>query len=446
MSEKLPFHLRGNYAPVSDEVTAFDLPVQGSLPPELRGLYVRNGANPVTGRSIHWFVGHGMLHGVRLEAGRARWYRNRYVRTPYFENPEIQRVSPDGKFDRVASAANTHVLAHAGKLLALEEGSFPWVVDGELRTVGVHDYDGKLTTALTAHPKLCPVTGELHAFGYGMLPPFLVYHRIGADGRLLQSEEITVGGPTMIHDFAITAKHVLFMDLPVVFDLEMALAGKLPFHWSDRYPARIGVMPRGGRNADVRWFEIEPCYVFHGLNAYDQGDRVIFDVCRLIDLWRDGSDAFTPSRITLHRFQFDLAGGSVKEETLDDRAMDFPRVADARVGLENRFGFALRFAGEQDGVAHEASLLKLDLARGRSELHEFGAGCVPSEPVFVPAAGSDPNSDEGWVLSYVHDEGSGRTQLVVLDASSFGAPPLARIELPQRVPYGFHGSWIADPA
>ena len=184
MADEKPFHLRGNYAPVSEEITAFDLPVQGALPPELRGLYVRNGANPVTGTSPHWFLGQGMLHGVRLEAGRALWYRNRYVRTPYFENPGIQRVSSDGKFDRIASAANTHVLAHAGKLLALEEGSFPWVVDGELGTVGYDDYRGKLTTAMTAHPKLCPVTGELHGFGYGQLPPFLVYHRISPDGQL----------------------------------------------------------------------------------------------------------------------------------------------------------------------------------------------------------------------------------------------------------------------
>ena len=136
MADEKPFHLRGNYAPVSEELTTFDLPLEGALPPELSGLYVRNGANPVTGSSPHWFLGQGMLHGVRLEAGRARWYRNRYVRTPYFENPGIQRVSSEGKFDRVASAANTHVIAHAGKLLALEEGSFPWVVDAELRTVG----------------------------------------------------------------------------------------------------------------------------------------------------------------------------------------------------------------------------------------------------------------------------------------------------------------------
>jgi carotenoid cleavage dioxygenase len=445
MADDKPFHLQGNFAPVSEEVTAFDLQVAGALPPELCGLYVRNGANPVTGSSPHWFLGQGMLHGVRLEGGRARWYRNRYVRTPFFENPEIVRISSDGVFDRVASAANTHVLAHAGKIMALEEGSYPWIVDGELGTVGVHDYQGKLRTAMTAHPKLCPVTGELLAFGYAQLPPYLVYHRISPDGRLVQSEEIEVGGPTMIHDFAITTKHAIFMDLPVVFDLQLALQGTMPFHWSDEYPARIGVMPRNGRGSDVRWFEVEPCYVFHGLNAYDEGDTVVFDVCRISELWRDPGNMMGPGDMTLHRFSFDLAGGSVKEETLDERGMDFPRVADASVGRKHRYGYTVRFGAGPDGAPRLAGLLKLDLARGSSQLHAFGESCNPGEPVFVPAAGADPESDQGYVITYVHDEGANRTELVVLDASSFEAKPLARVPLPQRVPYGFHGSWIADP-
>lgn len=444
MAAEQPFHLQGNFAPVASEVTAHDLHVEGALPPELCGLYVRNGANPVTGSSAHWFLGHGMLHGVRLERGRARWYRNRYVRTPYLENPQAQRISPDGKFDRTVSAANTHVLAHAGKILALEEGSFPFVVDGELNTLGWTDYGGRLQSAMTAHPKQCPVTGELFGFGYGQLPPYLTYHRISAAGELLQSEEIEVGGPTMIHDFAITERHAIFMDLPVVFDLQLALAGTMPFHWSDSYPARVGVMPRAGRGSEVRWFEVEPCYVFHGLNAYDAGDTVLFDVCRIDELWRDPAQIIGPGKQTLHRWTFDLAGGSVKEETLDERGMDFPRVADARVGREHRFAFTVEFGAGADGAPGLAGLLKLDFASGRSESHRFGAGRNPGEAVFVPAEGADPASDAGYVLCYVHDEGHERTELVVLDASRFEAEPLATIALPQRVPYGFHGSWIPD--
>ena len=135
MADAKPFHLQGNFAPVTDEVSDRALEVEGTIPPELNGLYARNGANPVTGVSGHWFMGQGMLHGVRLEGGRAAWYRNRYVRTPYLEDETAPRRGPDGTPDRTRSAANTHVISHNGRILALEEGSFPYVMDPELNTI-----------------------------------------------------------------------------------------------------------------------------------------------------------------------------------------------------------------------------------------------------------------------------------------------------------------------
>lgn len=442
-SSEKPFHLQGNFAPVKDELFETSLEVEGSIPPELSGLYVRNGANPVTGESEHWFLGHGMLHGVRLDGGRARWYKNRYVRTPLLENPEMSRISPTGEIDHLASAANTHIIRHAGRILALEEGAFPYEVTGDLETVGPHDYGGKLTTAMTAHPKICPETGELVFFAYRQLPPYLVYHRADAQGNLVQSTEISVGGPTMMHDFQITRNHTIFMDLPVVFDLQLAIQGVMPFHWSDDYPARIGILPREGVDADVRWFDVDPCYVFHTMNAWDEDDRVIFDVCRISEVWRNPGEMAGDGVQTLHRFTFDLAGGTTKEETLDDRGMDFPRIADARVGLANRYGYTLQFGAGPDGPGF-AGHLQFDLASGRSKLHDYGPGCNPGEPVFVPAPGADPDSDEGWVMSYVHSDTSGRTELVIVDATRFDQAPVARVKLPQRVPYGFHGSWIGD--
>jgi carotenoid cleavage dioxygenase-like enzyme len=213
---ELPFHLQGNYAPVEQEVTAFDLPVEGAVPPEIRGLFVRNGPNPKSGTSPHWFLGDGMLHGVRLEGGAARWYRNRWVRTKVLDE-DRSFIEEDGSIDRSVALANTHVIGHAGRILALVETSFPTEVSGELETLGIHDYEGRLTTAMTAHPKRCPETGELLFFGYSFAAPFLTYHRVDAAGRLVQSEDIEVPGPTMIHDFAITRRHAIFMDLPVVF-------------------------------------------------------------------------------------------------------------------------------------------------------------------------------------------------------------------------------------
>jgi carotenoid cleavage dioxygenase len=442
---ELPFHLQGNFAPVDEEITATDLPVEGALPPELTGLYARQAPNPVTGSSEHWFLGHGMVHGIRLEAGRAAWFRNRYVQTPYIQNPEAQRISETGQIDRTLSNANTHVLEHAGQILALEEGSFPYVLDRELGTKGYTDYDGKLTCAFSAHPKICPVTGEMISFGYGQLPPYLTYLRVSPEGELVQSEEISVGGPTMMHDFAISEKHALFLDLPVVFSLEDALKGSMPFSWSDDYPARIGVMPRTGGNADVKWFDVNPCFVFHTLNAWDEGDKVVLDACHNTEVWRKPGEMAGDGKLSLHRFSFDMASGGVKEETLDDRPMEFPRVAAGVIGQKNRYGFTLRIQPNDTDNPEFVGILKTDFQTGKSELHDYGEGKNSAEAIFVPAQGADPNSDEGYVMSYVHDESSMQTEFVVLDASDMKKDPIALVKLPQRVPYGFHGSWIPDP-
>ena len=163
-NEELPFHLSGNFAPVFDERTEFDLEVTGSIPPELCGRFFRNGSNPKSGFSPHWFVGNGMVHGVELQGGKATWYRNRYVQTPLLLDPDGLRAGEDGVVDRERSCANTHVISHGGKILALEEGSFPFELTKELETVGSHDFDGKLNTAMTAHPRICPETGELLFF------------------------------------------------------------------------------------------------------------------------------------------------------------------------------------------------------------------------------------------------------------------------------------------
>ncbi len=436
---ELPFHLRGNYAPVENEVTAFDLPVAGAIPPELTGLYLRNGPNPKSGWSAHWFLGDGMLHGVRLEGGKASWYRNRWVRTKTFTQG-TSFVGPDGSVDRSVGVANTAVVAHARRIFALVETSLPTEVTGELATLGPWDFEGRLGTAMTAHPKPCPETGELHFFGYGFAPPFLTYHRADAAGKLVQSEVIPVPGPTMIHDFAITRRRVVFMDLPVVFAPEQLAKGGFPYRWSDDYGARLGIMPRGGTAADVRWFEVEPCYVFHPLNAFDEGDAVVVDVVRYRELWREGADRFEPAR--LHRWRLDLAKGEVREEALDDRAVEFPRVDDRRTGLRHRFGYAV--ASPSNALESPSTLLKYDLAGGKVETHDLGPGCVPGEGVFVPAS-SRAGEDEGCVLAYVYDPGRDGSELVILDAASFAGAPLARIRLPQRVPFGFHGAWVPDP-
>jgi carotenoid cleavage dioxygenase len=294
---------------------------------------------------------------------------------------------------------------------------------------------------MTAHPKICPTTGELHFFAYDFMAPWLTYHRADAAGRLLQSEPIAVPGPTMIHDFAITARHVVFMDLPIVFDLELAMAGSMPYRWSDDYGARVGVMPRGSTSARVRWLEVAPCYVFHPLNAYEDEDgTIVMDVARYAELWRGDSSGAAPA--SLHRWRIDLAEDRVTETPLDDRAIEFPRLDDRRAGLAHRYGYAVDTGTGFDKSCGTA-LVKYDLSKGTSIAHDFGPGRVPSEPVFVPASAT-AGEDEGWVLAYVYDAVRDGSDLVILEAGDFARKPVATIPLPQRVPFGFHGSWISD--
>ena len=265
-----PFHLDGNYRPVTTELTESDLPVDGTIPEATQRPLPPQRTQPPTRRPVDALVLR-RRHDPRRRALR----RTRpLVSQPLGPHDHLHRrrdrcSAPTSASTARAGLANTNVIAHAGRTLALVETSFPYELTDQLDTIGPYDFDGRLTTAMTAHPKICPTTGELHFFGYALTPPYLTYHCADATGRLIQSTEIDVPGPTMMHDFAITATHVVFFDLPVVFDIERALAGTMPFRWDDTYGARIGLLPRNQPDAHVTWHEIEPCYVFHVLNAHE---------------------------------------------------------------------------------------------------------------------------------------------------------------------------------
>ncbi|GGU98262.1 retinal pigment epithelial membrane protein [Actinomadura cremea] len=443
MTQDTGIWLEGHLAPVPDEIEALDLPVTGTLPPELTGRYFRNGPNPRPGRpSTHWFTGAGMVHGVRLRAGRAEWYRNRWVRTRELTE-DAPFLRDDGTLDLTAVPANTHVVRHAGKILALVEAGLPHALTPELETVGLEDFGGRLTTAMTAHPKRDPVTGELLFFGYGVFPPHLTYHRLSADGRLVESREIDVPAGTMMHDFAITGNHVVWLDLPVVFDLDLAMKeASMPFRWDDAYGARLGVMPREG-GGDVRWFDIDPCYVFHVGNAHEDGaGRIVLDAVRYAPgeftaLWATIGGAADPAReaglleeARLHRWTLDPATGRAAEEPLDDRGVEFPTHDDDRTGLPNRYLYTV------SGNA----IVKYDVRDGSSSVREFEEGASVGEAVFVPAEGARAE-DEGWLLSIV--SGPSGADLLVMDATDVSRTT-ASVRLPRRVPAGFHGSWLPD--
>ncbi|MFU7529613.1 carotenoid oxygenase family protein [Qipengyuania sp. ASV99] len=429
-----PFWLAGNFAPVHAERSDATLRVTGEIPKELSGLYVRNGANPPSGKSMDWFLGCGMLHGVDISDGEPRWYRNRYVRTAL-----LDEEMPSAESRRVLqnSLANTHVIGHAGKILALAEMNLPIEVTRELETVGPYDFGGALNGNMTAHPKVCPMTGELLFFGYSVQPPFLKYYRVSADGQLIQQEEIAVKGPTMMHDFCITGSKVVFMDLPVVFDMAERARGGLGIRHDDVYGARFGVMPRDGVSDDVTWFEIEPCYVYHTLNAYDDGDEVVIEGCRMVGYMAKGM--VKPPIPQLYQWRLNLKTGAVTQTQIDDIGIDFPKVPDALVGQQHRFGYFAQFGQAAPTVE---GYHKFDLQTGARQSHMLAKGCTGSEASFVPAHNA-AGEDDGYLLSYIYDAQEDASHLAILDAANLSDDPIAKIHLPARVPAGFHGSWIA---
>ena len=442
-------YLAGNFAPVRDELSVTGLDVEGAIPLALAGRLLRNGPNPIAPDpgNYHWFLGNGMLHAIELRDGAAVSYRNRWVRSDdaaALLGEEPIAGQPDDVFIGGANAANTHVVSHAGRILALVEVCLPTEVRPDLSTVGRYDFGGTLRSPMTAHPKIDPRTGEMVFFGYDITgPPWLRYHVVDASGALVRTEPITIGGPAMVHDFAVTDTHVVWFDLPVVYDF--SLLGKRPFpaEWKRGYQARVGVMPRDGGDADVRWTDIDPCYVYHPANAWNEGDRVVVDVPRYGRAFDRVLSGPSDTDSVYERWSIDPTGGKVVTEVLDDRSQEFPRINDAVLGRRHRYAYTTRT--EVVSSFELAGLIKHDHDRGTHESHSFGNAGHASEALFV-AAPDGANEDDGWVLTVVYDATRDGSDLVILDATDFAGPPVATVRLPQRVPFGFHGSWVPDSA
>jgi carotenoid cleavage dioxygenase len=336
------------------------------------------------------------------------------------------------------------VVCHAGRILALVEVCLPTEVRADLSTVGRFDYGGRLRSPFTAHPKLDPRTGEMHFFGYDIGgPPWLRYHVADASGELVRTEPITIAGPAMIHDFALTERHVVWFDLPVVYDFDLLGRRPFPAAWKPEYGARVGVMPRDGGDADVRWTEIDPCFVYHPANAWDDGDRVVVDVPKYGKVFDVDLSGPVDTASVYERWTIDPTGDKLVAEVLDDRSQEFPRINEGLLGRRHRYAYATRT--EFEGSFALNGLVKHDHDRGTSESATFGTAGHAGEPIFVP----DPDGtgeDDGWVLVVVYDAARDGSDLYVLDATDFGGRPVARVALPQRVPYGFHGSWVPDSA
>jgi carotenoid cleavage dioxygenase len=444
VTEPASAYVRGNFGPVHGECTEFDLPVTGSIPAELDGRYLRNGPNPIgeVGADYHWFTGNGMVHGIRLVDGRAEWYRNRYVRSPDTTAALGEPPGPN-PFDESVRifAANTNVIGHAGRTFAIvEAGGPPIELSSELETLGPTDLDGTLEHPFSAHPKLDPATGELHVmtyfWGWGNRVRYLVVDPLG---RVRRSVDIECQGGPMVHDIGMSAGHVVVMDLPCVFDLDRAMAGSVfPYGWSEEYPARLGLLARNGEAGDIRWFDVDPCYVFHPLNTFDRADgAVVMDAVRHRRMFATDRNGPNEGATTLTRFVLDPSSGRATEQVLDDRSTEFPRMNETLQGQEYRYGYGITIGG----VFEPGDTVKYDVVGGATESLSHGPGRVSLEPVFIPRQGGEAE-DDGWLMQVVYDGGRDGSDLVITHAQDLAAGPVATVTLPQRVPFGFHGNWV----
>ncbi len=442
-------YLAGAFAPVSKEITVDDLNVTGTLPAELEGRWLRNGPNPigeVDRASHHWFVGSAMVHGVRLRDGRAEWYRNRWVRSAE-SAAHLGEDPPTGPvFGTHLSAPNTNVGGFAGTTWALvEAGGMPCELTYELDTKYRNDFFGTLPAGYTAHPKFDPATGELHAvcYAYPDNADFVQYVVIGPDGRVKSTTEIAVPDMPMVHDMSLTENYAVIYDLPITVDIELAMQSQFPFRWNPDHAARVGLMPRGGTSDQIIWCDAPMKYVFHPLNAYeDTNDDVIIDLCTYERTFSsDLKGPFGDLPPTLDRWTINPTSRKVSEQRIDDRAHEFPR-HNPKVGLrQHRYGYTMLVGEDNDPTT--GMTCKTDFVTGTTSLHDYGPGRTGAEPIFVPRA-DGVDEDDGWLMTVVYDAGRDTSDLVLVDARDMSAPPVATVQLPQRVPMGFHGNWVPD--
>ncbi|MET0146734.1 MAG: carotenoid oxygenase family protein [Ilumatobacteraceae bacterium] len=453
-------YLRDRFAPVHREIDTSDVRIEGDLPADLVGTYIRNGPNPrfpPLGSYSYPMEGDGMLHGVWIEPGHIR-YRNRWVRTngmraeeragralyggvmtPAFVDMALLGDDPDPGWPTKLDAF-INIVHHAGRWLALEEGTPAYEVTAELETVGRFDFAGGLPAGLTAHPKVDPRTGEMVVFRYDVEQPYLTWAVIGSDGTVTRPATPVDGveHSVMIHDFAITARWIVIVVAPAVFDIDAMLKGDPLLSWRPELGTRVALLPRDG-NGPTRWIEGDAWWVWHLANAFDDGDAVTVD----LPMWRAPGflSPGTENDCAFVRAVLDPTRETMDVTRLHDAFCDFPRVPDSLVSREERYVVLTAGVGGHDIVPGEHdALCRVDLTTG--EWVQFEPGGVVGEAVIAPRPGATDELD-AYYLAFVTTFGDPHTSLAVWDAAAFPGPPRAVIHLPQRVPNGLHGNWFA---
>nr|CAD71149.1 nine-cis-epoxycarotenoid dioxygenase [Bixa orellana] len=469
--------ISGNYAPVGEKAAKRALPVTGRIPKCLQGVYIRNGANPAYDPTSghHMFDGDGMVHALRLENGTAsyacrftetdRLCQERVIGRPVFPKAigELHGHSGIAKllfYTRSVfgllngcsglGVANAGLVYFNGRLLAMSEDDLPYHVkikcDGDLETAGRFDFDNQIYCPLIAHPKLDPITGELHTLSYNVLKkPYLKYLRFGTSGKKCRELDISLEQPTMIHDFAITENFVVIPDHQVVFKLSEMIRGGSPVIYDQKKMSRFGILQRDGVDeSGIQWVEVSSCFCFHLWNAWEEPDTdelVVIGSCMTPgdSIFNEGEECL---KSVLSEIRVDLkTGRSTRHPILC--STDEQLNLEAGMVNRNRLGRKTEWAYLAVGEPWPkvSGFAKLDLTSGEVQKYLYGDGKFGGEPSFIPnEPGNSEAEDDGYVLTFVHDERKSRSELQVLNAGDLRLE--ASLQLPSRVPYGFHGTFI----
>ncbi|KAL2642962.1 hypothetical protein R1flu_010549 [Riccia fluitans] len=471
--------LQGNFSPVEESPVHHELEVVGNLPKSLQGVYMRNGANPrfEPEGGHHFFDGDGMIHAVRFKDGIVS-HCSRFTRTYRLQVEEqegrplfpkaIGELHGHGGVARLAlyfarslagivdptqglGVANAGLIYHNGRLLAMSEDDQPYHVhirdNGDLETVQRFDFDGQHRKSMIAHPKIDSETGELFALSYNpLLPPHLLVFRIGPDGSKAPEVAISLPEATMMHDFAITRRFVVIPDQQVVFRMKEMLTGGSPVIYNAEKTCRYGLLPKHDRDESrIQWIDVPDCFCFHLWNAWEQGDEVfVLGSCMTpADAIFNESDK--PLRSLLSEIRLNTRTGKSSRRVLAETNLEAGQLNRSYVGKKNRYLY-MAIAEPWPKIS---GIAKVDLqAEGGATVvtkHLYDEGCYGAEPIFVPRS-SDPTAaeDDGYLLTFKHDERTGRSELLVLDASRPSLDLLATVKLPSRVPYGFHGTFVNE--
>ncbi len=461
-------YLHGVYAPTLNELDVEGLAVEGELPADLVGGYFRNGPNPVypPKNRYHPFDGDGMVHGVYFRNGKAA-YRNRYIQTLAMsrERTDGKSISPGvmGPFDYSVSpfgikdTSNTDVFWYNGDLMTLwYNAGHPYRLDSQtLETKGYYDLQGRQQRRMSAHSKVDWSTGELLFFDYGDEPPFMTYGVADPQGRLLHEVAIDLPGPRLPHDIGFTTHYAILHDLPFFHDMDVLRQHKfrvLTFHRD--IPTRFGIIPRRGQGGEVRWFECQPCYILHVTNCWEEGDWVVMDGCRSLNPMPDAQPgegelasmlAYMRLEANAYRWRFNLKTGEVREGDIDDLNTEFNKSNPIFHGVQSKYSYHQRIPLLHEGghTLRFTGLVKYNNDTGQHSQWDYGPGVFGSEAVYAPKPGADRScgEDDGYVITMVTDSNSWKSECLVFDATDIAPGPICRVQMPHRVPYGFHATW-----